>query len=201
MVNSDYFRPIAFLRAKMQPKKIVSFSNPYRAFCVPRGLPSRPACQVAQRQWQEAVKGDQKLSKNLHKSAGIYPKRQHFIWKNQNDFLKIFWCQLNLEIRFLPHSYHSVLFKSNFRSHNGNLVFKTHLELNEYSLDKIILDGNIHITLHIQTVTTQCKVTLKVVLYKKCVHDVSVEHQCQCVICTNIFGLQRDPIWGIGFSW
>ena len=74
-----------------------------------------------------------------------------------------------------------MLFKSNARSHDGNLVFKTHLELNEYSLDKIILDGDVHITLHIQTVTTQCKVTLKVVLYKKCVHDVSVEHQSQCV--------------------
>ena len=188
-INWDYLRSIdtywysnkitcgqfrIILQAKMQPiitwsfpKKIVIFSNPYRAFCVPRGLPSRPACQVAQWQWQEAVKGDQKLSKNLHKSAGIYPKRQHFIWKNQNDFLKIFWCQLNLEVRFLPHSYHSVLFKSNARSHNGNLVFKTHLELNKYSLDKIILDGDIHITLHIQMVTTQCKVTLKVVLYKK----------------------------------
>ena len=86
--------------------------------------------------------------------------------KNKNDFLKKFaiW---NIEVRFLPHSYHSVLFKSNAMSQNGNLVFKTHLELNEYSLDKIILDGDIHITLHIQTVTTQCKVTLKVVLYKK----------------------------------
>ena len=114
-------------------------------------------------------------------------------FKKKKNFLKKFdiW---NIEVRFLPHSYHSVLFKSNAMSQNGNLVFKTHLELNEYSLDKIILDGDVHITLHIQTVTTQCKVTLKVVLYKKCVHDVSVEHQCQCVICTNIFGLQRDPI-------
>ena len=60
-----------------------------------------------------------------------------------------------------------MLFKSNAWSHDGNLVFKTHLELNEYSLDKIVLDGNIHITLHIQMVTAQCKVTLKVVLYKK----------------------------------
>ena len=82
--------------------------------------------------------------------------------------MKFAICRLlNLEVRFLPHSYHSVLFKSNAMSPNGNLVFKTHLELNEYSLDKIILDGDIHITLHIQTVTTQCKVTLKVVLYKK----------------------------------
>ena len=192
-INWDYLRSIdtywysnkitcgqfrIILQAKMQPiitwsfpKKIVIFSNPYRAFCVPRGLPSRPACQVAQWQWQGAVKGDQKLSKNLHKSAGIYPTRQHFIWKIEMRFWRNSLFGANWILRFvssfLEQSYHSVLFKSNAWSHDGNLVFKTHWELNEYSLDKIILDGDIHITLHIQTVTTQCKVTLKVVLYKK----------------------------------